>query len=190
MLNFRLLGIIVSIFAIGLLGACDADKGSADPAAAAGSEAPAAEAVSKAAETRPQEPMTGAVVAPEDDQKRYSAYVGYSDNVYFGDTHIHSTLSADASLWGSTKTPEDIYAFSRGEGVISAKGWNAKLIRPLDFVAIADHSDAYGFYDLIAEGSDYIVAEPQGARWHLKLRIPWADPPILRGINGLTAGGQ
>jgi hypothetical protein len=25
---------------------------------------------------------------------------------------------------------------------------------------------------------------------HLKLRIPWANPPILREINGLTTGGQ
>jgi hypothetical protein len=25
---------------------------------------------------------------------------------------------------------------------------------------------------------------------HLKLRIPWAIPPILRQINGLTIGGQ
>ena len=25
---------------------------------------------------------------------------------------------------------------------------------------------------------------------HLKLRIAWASPPILREINGLTTGGQ
>jgi hypothetical protein len=25
---------------------------------------------------------------------------------------------------------------------------------------------------------------------HLKLRIAWATPPILREINGLTIGGQ
>jgi hypothetical protein len=39
-------------------------------------------------------------------------------------------------------TPADIYDYSRGEEVTSFKGWKVKLIRPLDFTVIADHSDA------------------------------------------------
>ena len=98
--------------------------------------------------------------------KRYSPSGENPDNVYFGDTHIHSSLSVDASLWGMNKSPADIYRYAKGEELTSFMGWQAKLIRPLDFTVIADHSDAYGFFDLIAEGADFIVAEPQGARWH------------------------
>jgi hypothetical protein len=98
--------------------------------------------------------------------KVYATPVEHPTQVYFGDTHIHTSLSVDASLWGMNKGPEDIYRYARGEELTSFKGWKVKLIRPLDFTVIADHSDAYGFYNLIAEGPDFIVAEPQGARWH------------------------
>jgi hypothetical protein len=97
---------------------------------------------------------------------KYLTPPNYAEDVYFGDTHIHSSLSVDSSLWGMNKGPEEIYRYARGEELTSFKGWKVKLIRPLDFTVIADHSDAYGFYTLIAEGADFIVAEPQGARWH------------------------
>jgi hypothetical protein len=104
--------------------------------------------------------------AKEFEGQRYAPPAENPDNVYFGDTHIHSSLSVDASLWGTTKGPEEIYRYARGEELTSFKGWKVKILRPLDFTVIADHSDAYGFYDLIAEGADFIVAEPQGAKWH------------------------
>jgi hypothetical protein len=34
---------------------------------------------------------------------------------------------------------------TRGEQVTASKGYEAKLVRPLDFVVIADHSDGMGF---------------------------------------------
>ena len=107
-----------------------------------------------------------AVAAQEPQEKYYSEPNEHPSEVYFGDTHIHSSLSVDASLWGMNKSPADIYRYAKGEELTSFKGWQAKLIRPLDFTVIADHSDAYGFYNLIADGADFIVAEPQGARWH------------------------
>ena len=61
------------------------------------------------------------VHAQEAAEKRYAPAPDYAEDVYFGDTHIHSTLSADASLWGSMMGPADIYAYSRGEEVISAR---------------------------------------------------------------------
>jgi hypothetical protein len=165
MQDLRSVGIIGSVLAIGMLGACGDDKGLAEPADAAGSEAPAAA-------VDPQGPTAGATVseAPADpsesSEDKYHTPRNYAESAFFGDTHIHSSLSVDSSLWGMNKGPEEIYRFARGEEMTSFKGWKVKLIRPLDFTVVADHSDAYGFYDLIVEGPDFIVDEPQGARWH------------------------
>ncbi len=111
--------------------------------------------------------LMSSVQAQESEEKGYyNTPAEYADDVYFGDTHIHSSLSVDASLWGMNKSPADIYRYAKGEELTSFKGWKVKLNRPLDFTVVADHSDAYGFYNLIADGADFIVAEPQGARWH------------------------
>jgi hypothetical protein len=102
--------------------------------------------------------------------ERYSTPSEHPENVYFGDAHIHTKLSMDAALWGTSLGPEDVYRYARGEELTSAKGWKTKLRRPLNWTVVADHSDAYGFYDFIAKGADFIVAEPQGAAYYQLLK--------------------
>jgi hypothetical protein len=110
------------------------------------------------------------VFAEENTEKRYSTPAEYPENVYFGDAHIHTKLSMDAALWGTSMGPEEVYQYARGEELTSFKGWKTKLRRPLDWTVVADHSDAYGFYKFIAEGADFIVAEPQGAGYYQLLK--------------------
>jgi len=110
------------------------------------------------------------VHAKEAKEKRYITPSENPQSVYFGDAHIHTRLSVDAALWGNSLGPEDVYRFARGEELTSFKGWKAKLRRPLDWTVIADHSDGAGFYQFIEKGADFIVAEPQGARWYEMLQ--------------------
>ena len=63
-------------------------------------------------------------VAPERDQydapkKEYSPYVEdhFPNNVYFGDTHLHTSWSADIGMAGATLGPDEAYRVSRGETV-------------------------------------------------------------------------
>jgi hypothetical protein len=44
-------------------------------------------------------------------RKKYSPYVDehFPQNVYFGDTHLHTSWSADAGLAGATLGPEFAY---------------------------------------------------------------------------------
>ncbi len=70
---------------------------------------------------------------------------------YFGDTHVHTTLSLDANLQGTRLTPEDAYRFAQGEAVgiqpYDADGQalrTVQLDRPLDFVALSDHAEFLG----------------------------------------------
>ena len=98
----------------------------------------------------------------------YSPYAdrAYPMNVYFGDTHVHTGLSADAGGSGTRLMPRDAYRFARGEQVNSNTGQPVKLARPYDFFMITDHSDAMGAITDIIGGAPNILADPQGAGYH------------------------
>ena len=98
----------------------------------------------------------------------YSPYAdrAYPGNVYFGDTHVHTALSADAGGSGTTLMPRDAYRFARGEQVVSNTGQPVRLSRPLDFYMVTDHSDGMGVITDIIKGAPNILADPQGAEFH------------------------
>lgn len=100
--------------------------------------------------------------------KEYSPHIGedYPQNVYFGDTHLHSSWSTDAGMVGAKLGPEAAYRVSRGEEVLSYDGWKVKLIRPLDFVVLSDHAENLGLADFIRRSDPIILENPVGKRWH------------------------
>ena len=109
---------------------------------------------------------SSSLAAQEPQKKRYIEPSQHPSTVYWGDAHIHTRTSVDASLWGNTLGPADTYKYVRGGEVTSFKGWTAKLGRPLDWTVISDHSDAYGFFQVMARGEPMVMAEPKGARWN------------------------
>jgi len=69
----------------------------------------------------------------------------------FGDLHVHTRWSLDASTQGTRTTPEQAYRFARGERIglnpwdaAGRPGRSAQLERPLDFAAVTDHSELFG----------------------------------------------
>jgi hypothetical protein len=94
---------------------------------------------------------------PTDDErinkKEYSPYlnIGYPQRVFWGDTHLHTSLSTDAGMIGNRLGPEEAYRFARGEMVVSSTGVRARLQRPLDFLVAADHAENLGLAPMIAE---------------------------------------
>jgi len=72
-------------------------------------------------------------------------------NVYFGDLHVHTKNSFDAHIFDVRNTPEDAYRFAKGAALtlppLDATGQGTRTIRidrPLDFVAVTDHSELLG----------------------------------------------
>ena len=74
---------------------------------------------------------------------------------YFGDLHVHTLLSLDASTQGTVTRPADAYRFARGERIgvqpYDARGVplrSLQLERPLDFAAVTDHSELLGEWNI------------------------------------------
>jgi len=66
-------------------------------------------------------------------------------NVYFGDLHIHTKNSFDAYIFNVRSTPDDVYRFAKGEGVMHPIGREIKIWGdPLDFVGTTDHGAYMG----------------------------------------------
>lgn len=57
-------------------------------------------------------------------KKEYSPYLEdhYPQNVYFGDTHLHTSWSADSGMAGATLGPDEAYRISRGETITAHSG--------------------------------------------------------------------
>ncbi len=93
-------------------------------------------------------PVSGQELGPSGSSQKieYSPYLqeNFPNQVFFGDTHLHTAFSADAGLALATTTPDDAYRFAKGEEVISSQGLPARLQRPLDFLVVADHSENLG----------------------------------------------
>ena len=106
----------------------------------------------------------------------YSPYAGrnFPEQPLWGDTHLHTSLSFDAGAFGNRLDPDAAYRFALGEEVIATSGIPVRLARPLDWLAITDHSDGMGFTDDALSASPLVTNYEQGARWS----------------RGFKAGGQ
>ena len=70
---------------------------------------------------------------------------------HFGDLHVHTAWSLDASTQQTRTPPAQAYRFARGEP-LAIQPWDAqgqgqrtvRLARPLDFAAVTDHSELLG----------------------------------------------
>ena len=85
---------------------------------------------------------------------------------YFGDEHVHTAWSVDAGGGGTTLGPEEAVRFARGEEVVSTSGQPVKLGKPLDWVAVTDHSDAMGVITEIKAGNAEMMQDATLKRWH------------------------
>lgn len=87
-------------------------------------------------------------------------------DVYWGDTHVHSSYSFDAAGFGNTLDPNEAYKFARGEKVTASMGQEAKLVKPLDFLVVADHSDNMGMVADLFAAKESILADPIGRQYY------------------------
>ena len=101
-------------------------------------------------------------------QPEYSPYLNhnYPDRVYWGDTHVHTSYSTDAGLFGNRLGPDAAYRFAKGEIVVSSMGVRARLLRPLDWLVVADHAENLGLAPMIEESNSDLLSTEWGRQIH------------------------
>jgi hypothetical protein len=128
------------------------------------------------------------------------------EQVFFGDTHLHTAYSSDAGLIGTTLTPADAYRFAQGQQVTSSRGVSARIGRPLDFLVISDHAESIGLPIAVREANPVLLTNPWGRKlfdlyqqgkgfqgfmmWAMDGMLPGIDPLREPSINADIWGRQ
>jgi len=86
-------------------------------------------------------------------------------NVYWGDTHVHTSNSFDAGQTANMVGPEEAYRFARGEAVVSNRGTLVRMIKPLDFLVVADHAEYAGLWNGLRAADPLLQESAAGRRW-------------------------
>jgi hypothetical protein len=82
-------------------------------------------------------------------------------NAYFGQTHIHTSWSPDAYIFGNTVTgPAESYEYATGHPIKHPAGYMVKIKTPLDFQGVTDHAEYVGVMRLANDPSSSISKLP------------------------------
>lgn len=99
-------------------------------------------------------------------------------NLYWGDTHLHTYLSADAYALGTRITPEVAYQFAQGKSITADNGRQVQLARPLDFLMVSDHAENLGVQPAVLAGKNVKLTKA-GEAWK---KIITANESSLREL--------
>ncbi len=102
----------------------------------------------------------------------FSPYVDqtFPDRVFWGDTHLHTSNSADAGFLNDKVGPEEAFRFARGEAVTSTGGLRVRLQRPYDFLVVSDHAEYLGLTPGLRRSDPILLKNDTGRRWHDMLK--------------------
>lgn len=116
--------------------------------------------------------------------------------VFFGELHLHTSLSLDAWTYGTKLMPADAYRFGRGDTVMvpatqvareqGLSGSNevaAKRAWPLDFMAVTDHSELVGTLVPLEDSSSEFANSEMGKQI-------LADPPLAMRLHVAQRQGR
>jgi len=95
-------------------------------------------------DSRVRAPFSDAHPALAEGQASSENMTASETKLYWGELHLHTAESFDASMMGNKLSIEAAYRFAKGYPLVGAGGEIMQLSRPLDFVAITDHAEGFG----------------------------------------------
>ena len=87
--------------------------------------------------------------------------------VFWGDTHLHTSYSPDAYFFGNTTAdPDTAYRYAKGRPVIHPyHGGKIQIGTPLDFLVVADHAEMMGVPFRLFRGDAELTKTASGKRF-------------------------
>jgi hypothetical protein len=111
-----------------------------------------------------------------------------STEVFFGDTHLHTSYSPDAYLMQNRSAdPDTAYRYARGLPVVHpCHRAKIQIGTPLDFLVVADHGEFMGVVPRLLQGDPLVANTETGKRYRKmvdegKMTEVFAD--LIRQIN-------
>ena len=88
-------------------------------------------------------------------------------NLYWGDTHLHSSYSPDAYLMQNRSAdPDTAYRYAKGYPVIHPyHRARIQIETPLDFLVLSDHGEFMGVVPMILQGDPRVASTETGGRY-------------------------
>jgi hypothetical protein len=124
-------------------------------------------------------------------EKTYSPFAGeaYPKNVYWGDTHLHTSNSFDAGFINYRVGPEEAFRFARGDEIMANNGMRVKLVRPLDFLVVSDHAEYLGLTPALRASNPLLLQSEVGRRWHAALQSGEYDQVYQAAMEAIQSVG-
>ena len=128
--------------------------------------------------------MDGAEVVSADQSPECLA----GDRPCFGDTHLHTSASPDAGMFGNKLDRDVAYEFAQGKKVTSSIGEEVQLRRPHDFIVVADHAESIGLQQAIERSDEGLISDDFEKRLHDLVKDGKSVEAASEFIRGVALG--
>jgi hypothetical protein len=92
--------------------------------------------------------------------------------LYWGDTHLHTSHSLDAFQTGNFNAdPDTAFRFAKGLPVLhSSLKVKVHILRPLDFLVVSDHAENLALQSEVVDGNPLLMATTWGKNLQASLK--------------------
>ena len=118
------------------------------------------------------------------------AVVAEPSQVYWGDTHLHTSFSPDAYFFGNTTAdPDTAYRYAKGLPVVHPyHRAKIQIGTPLDFLVVADHAEMMGVPLRLFRGDKTLTKTASGKRFVKMIEAGKGQKVFLEFVGAINTG--